>query len=385
MSARPSSRAGRDRLRREAVRVQRRVQQDAGVIAGERPAARVRAVHPRREPDDHERGVGGAERRHRPAEVARIRRAHAIEERREPGAAAAVGVVGRRRGGFWQNVGARHGAEAYHDRRTPPLRSPATPRAAETPRSSMLPAEPKLEVRSCLPPRANGNARKPPLLFVHGGYCDAWCWAPHFLPWFAAKGYAAHALSLRGHGASGGRETMFVTGLDDFAADVEHVAAGLPSPPVLIGHSMGAAVIERLLATRPVRAAALLSPVPPTGLLPMAARLAAEQPEYLLQLSQFDPARLTAPRARRAAPVLFQRRRRAGDPARGDESPVRRSRRARCSTSRCGCTGSCRSGAAFRCSCWARRTIASPTRTTSARPRATTASRRRSCPASRTC
>ena len=158
----------------------------------------------------------------------------------------------------------------------------------------MLPAESKLEVRTCLPARANGNARKPPLLFVHGGYCDAWCWAPHFLPWFAERGYAAHALSLRGHGASGGHETMFVTGLDDYAADVERVAATLPSPPVLIGHSMGAAIVERLLATGPVRAAALLSPVPPTGLLPMAARLAAEQPEYLLQLSQFDPARLTA-------------------------------------------------------------------------------------------
>jgi len=157
----------------------------------------------------------------------------------------------------------------------------------------MLPVEPNLEVRSCLPARTNGNSRKPPLLFVHGGYCDAWCWAPHFLPWFAARGYAAYALSLRGHGASGGRDTMFVTGLDDFAADVEHVAARLPETPVLIGHSMGAAVIERLVATRPVRAAALLSPVPPAGLLPMAARLAAEQPEYLLQLSQFDPARLT--------------------------------------------------------------------------------------------
>ncbi len=158
----------------------------------------------------------------------------------------------------------------------------------------MLPAESKLEVRTCLPARANGNGGKPPLLFVHGGYCDAWCWAPYFLPWFAQKGYAAHALSLRGHGASGGRETIFVTGLDDFAADVEKVASGLPSPPVLIGHSMGAAVIERLLSTRPVRAAALISPVPPTGLLPMAARLAAEQPDYLMQLLQFDPARLTA-------------------------------------------------------------------------------------------
>jgi pimeloyl-ACP methyl ester carboxylesterase len=160
----------------------------------------------------------------------------------------------------------------------------------------MLPDQSNLEVRTCLPARANGNrdGEKPPLLFVHGGYCDAWCWAPYFLPWFAAKGYAAHAVSLRGHGTSPGRETIFVAGLDDFAADVLAVAAKLPSPPVLIGHSMGAAVIERLLVSHSVRAAALISPVPPTGVLPMAARLAAEQPESLMQLLQFDPARLTA-------------------------------------------------------------------------------------------
>jgi pimeloyl-ACP methyl ester carboxylesterase len=62
---------------------------------------------------------------------------------------------------------------------------------------------------------------------------------------------------------------------------------------VLVGHSMGAAIIERMLATRPVRAAALISPVPPSGLLPMAARLAAESPEQLFRLAQFDPARLS--------------------------------------------------------------------------------------------
>ena len=61
----------------------------------------------------------------------------------------------------------------------------------------MLPGESNLEIRTCLPARANGSGGKPPLLFVHGGYFDAWCWAPHFLPWFAAKGYASHALSLR--------------------------------------------------------------------------------------------------------------------------------------------------------------------------------------------
>ena len=37
-----------------------------------------------------------------------------------------------------------------------------------------------------------------------------------------------------------------------------------------------------------------LAPVPPSGLLPMAARLASQNPEYLLQMSGFDPARLSS-------------------------------------------------------------------------------------------
>jgi pimeloyl-ACP methyl ester carboxylesterase len=161
----------------------------------------------------------------------------------------------------------------------------------------MLPAEPNLEVRSRLPARAagkkNGNGRKPPLLFVHGGYADAWCWEPYFLPWFAGLGYAAHAVSLRGHGASGGRETLFVAGLDDYAADVEQIAARLDVAPVLIGHSMGAAVIERLLATRPLRAAALIAPVPPAGLMTIATRLATERPDYMMHMGQLDASRMS--------------------------------------------------------------------------------------------
>jgi len=157
--------------------------------------------------------------------------------------------------------------------------------------ATMLSAEPKLELRSRLPSRANG--RKPPLLFVHGGYSDSWCWDAFFLPWFARQGYAAHAVSLRGHGGSAGAEMLFIAGLDDYAADVERAVAQLPSPPVLIGHSMGAAVVERLLSTRPVRAAALIAPVPPAGLLTIAARLATERPDYLLSMMHLDATKLS--------------------------------------------------------------------------------------------
>src|SRR5205814_7095304 len=73
----------------------------------------------------------------------------------------------------------------------------------------MLPPETRLEVRSRLP---QATTRKPPLLFVHGGYCDAWCWEPFFLPWFAARGYPSYALILCGHGASWGARLRFGAG-----------------------------------------------------------------------------------------------------------------------------------------------------------------------------
>lgn len=166
----------------------------------------------------------------------------------------------------------------------------------------MLPLEPDLETWSRRP---SSRGRRPPLLFVHGGYVDGWCWTPNFLPWFAARGWPAHALSLRGHGGSGGADTLFAAGLDDYAADVERVAGTFREPPILIGHSMGAAIVERLIATRPVRAAALLAPVPPTGLVPVAARLAMERHDYLAHMIHLDPLRVTADVLEALRPFYF--------------------------------------------------------------------------------
>jgi pimeloyl-ACP methyl ester carboxylesterase len=166
----------------------------------------------------------------------------------------------------------------------------------------MLPPEYRLEVRSRVP---KTSSAKPPLLFVHGGYCDAWCWEPFFLPWFAARGYPSYALSLRGHGESGGRDSLFVAGLDDYVADVEHIASTLSSPPVLIGHSMGAAVVERLFTTRPIRAAALLAPVPPGGLGPVAGRMMVWQPEYLINMQRLDAPHLSGDIQAALSPMYF--------------------------------------------------------------------------------
>jgi non-heme chloroperoxidase len=135
----------------------------------------------------------------------------------------------------------------------------------------------RLEVLSH--PPLNGASRPTPLLFVHGAYVGAWCWEEHFLPWFAKRGYAAHAVSLRGHGASSGRDRLHEFGLADYADDVERAVALLDEPPVLVGHSMGALVVQKYLERGGEAAAVVLAcPVPSYGLLPATLALAWTRP-----------------------------------------------------------------------------------------------------------
>ena len=286
---------------------------------------------------------------------------HLVEKRREARAPPArVVVIGRRLG---QNGRFFHRRASAHST------------------TACNPPQTHLETFTRLPPRAS---RRPPLLFVHGGYVDGWCWTPHFLPWFAARGWPAHALSLRGHGGSGGAGMLFATGLDDYAADVERVAGSLPEPPILVGHSMGAAIVERMLAMHPLRAAVLLAPVPPTGLVPVAARLAMENPDYLAHMVSLDPMRLSADVLDALRPYYFSDR---TDPAILAESTrhLTTSRRERSSTCRCGCTGSSPSATARSSWCSARGATASRRRTTRSDGAPPRRRAPRSCPASRTC
>lgn len=42
------------------------------------------------------------------------------------------------------------------------------------------------------------SEKRPPLVFVHGSYHAAWCWAEHWLPFFADSGFDCYAVSLLG-------------------------------------------------------------------------------------------------------------------------------------------------------------------------------------------
>lgn len=125
-----------------------------------------------------------------------------------------------------------------------------------------------------------------PLLFVHGAFTSAWCWQECYLPFFAAAGFEAHAVSLSGHGESCGREHLDSLSIDDYVNDVREVVAAMPVEPVLIGHSMGGFVVQKYLEQHPAPGAVLMCSVPPQGFMSTAIDLMLSRPNLLLDLNR---------------------------------------------------------------------------------------------------
>lgn len=130
---------------------------------------------------------------------------------------------------------------------------------------------------------ATGAEQGPPLLFIHGSYCAAWVWAETFMPFFAARGHACVAPSLRGHGGSDGGVDW--ASLADYVEDVERAAADLGQAPVVVGHSLGGLVAQMYVARgNPSAGLVMLASTPPSGLAGSALHMATHAPAVLAQL-----------------------------------------------------------------------------------------------------
>jgi pimeloyl-ACP methyl ester carboxylesterase len=121
------------------------------------------------------------------------------------------------------------------------------------------------------------DAHPVPLLFVHGGWHSASCWA-NFVDFFADAGYRAVALSLRGHGGSPTAKPFHACSIADYVDDVRATAASLGRHPVLIAHSLGGFVVQRYLENHEAPAAVLVASVPPEGVLGLAMRIWSRHP-----------------------------------------------------------------------------------------------------------
>jgi len=94
----------------------------------------------------------------------------------------------------------------------------------------------------------------------------AWRWQPYFLPYFAELGYKASAFSFSCHGNSQKYKSLNLLSINDYVQELKSIIEHMETTPILIGHSMGAFVIQKYLEEYRVPKAVLITPVPPFGI-----------------------------------------------------------------------------------------------------------------------
>ncbi|MBE9610102.1 alpha/beta hydrolase [Chitinilyticum piscinae] len=127
---------------------------------------------------------------------------------------------------------------------------------------------------------------RPPVLLVHGAFAGAWCWESTQTA-LADAGWDSYALSLSGHGGSAGREQLHALTLADYLQDIEWALEQIGRAPVLVGHSLGGYLLQRIAEHVRVPGLALLAPVPPYGLSGSLTYMASCYPGLLMSLQRF--------------------------------------------------------------------------------------------------
>ncbi len=112
-----------------------------------------------------------------------------------------------------------------------------------------------------------------PVLFIHGLWLHASSWDP-WMPMFEEAGYAPQAPGWPGDGdtVEASREdpdTIGDHGIDDVVAHFAGLIERLPTAPVLVGHSFGGMIAQKLLGQDLARAAVAIDAAQIKGVLPV--------------------------------------------------------------------------------------------------------------------
>lgn len=101
-----------------------------------------------------------------------------------------------------------------------------------------------------------------PILFLHGAYCDSWVWKEHFLEYFSNKGFDCYTLDFE---LEQSLYTMCPTTLNTYVNQVLEAIKKIGRPPILVGHSMAGAVMQKLYQQHQIEFPAwvLMAPAPP--------------------------------------------------------------------------------------------------------------------------
>lgn len=112
-----------------------------------------------------------------------------------------------------------------------------------------------------------------PVLFVHGLWLHASSWQP-WSDLFAARGYDPVAPGWPGEpgtvaAARANPDAVAGLGIDDVTDHYARVIEGLPAEPVIVGHSFGGLITQKLLARGLGRAGVAIDPAQIKGVKPL--------------------------------------------------------------------------------------------------------------------
>jgi pimeloyl-ACP methyl ester carboxylesterase len=109
------------------------------------------------------------------------------------------------------------------------------------------------------------------ILLIHGTWCNGNNWGD-FATEMERRGFTVHAPTLRHHGPPneadiwGNAQKVTKVGLLDYVADLAELVNSMDSPPIIVGHSVGALLAQLLAARRPNKGVILLGTAPAPGM-----------------------------------------------------------------------------------------------------------------------
>src|SRR5689334_3359255 len=114
---------------------------------------------------------------------------------------------------------------------------------------------------------------KTPVVFIHGLWLHATSWAP-WIDLFQAAGYQPVAPGWPGEpdtveAARADPDSVANVGIDEVTEHYAGIIDALPRPPVLIGHSFGGMIAEKLLGQNRGAAAIAIDAAQIKGVLPL--------------------------------------------------------------------------------------------------------------------